>query len=88
MTLRYYWKDPRIKPVEDHMNEEDSLGKFVNLHPSETKTIWMPDTYIDQAVNLRKPKYFLEPSSLRFIIYHFKLEQNNGECLESTMTAQ
>ena len=66
MTLRYYWKDPRIVPVTDHMNEEDSIGKFVNLHPSETKTIWMPDTYIDQAVNLRKPKYFLEPSSLRY----------------------
>ena len=28
--------------------------------------IWMPDAFIDQAINLRQPKYFYEPSSLRY----------------------
>ena len=33
--------------------------------PDETKKIWMPDTFIDQAINLRKPTYYLTPHSLR-----------------------
>ena len=82
ITLRYYWRDPRIVPVAEHLNEEDSYGGYVNLHPGtadipslvmfsghiytdETKKIWMPDTFIDQAINLRKPTYYLTPHSLR-----------------------
>ena len=33
ITLRYYWRDPRIVPVVEHLNEEDSYGGYVNLHP-------------------------------------------------------
>jgi len=65
VTLRYFWKDGRITPVKEHLKGVDSIGPYINLHPSETKRLWMPDTFIDQAVDLRKPTYFLEPSSLR-----------------------
>ena len=65
VTLRYYWHDTRITPVDKYLKNEDSFGTYLNLHPMETNNIWMPDTFIDQAINLRKPKYFLEPSSLR-----------------------
>ena len=33
ITLRYYWRDPRIVPVVEHLNEEDTYGGYVNLHP-------------------------------------------------------
>ena len=33
ITLRYYWRDPRIVPVAEHLNEEDGYGGYVNLHP-------------------------------------------------------
>lgn len=38
---------------------------MVDILTDETKKIWMPDTFIDQAINLRKPTYFLAPHSLR-----------------------
>ena len=65
VTLRYYWRDTRIKPVQEYLNGKDLLGSYVNLHPGMRENFWMPDTFIDQAINLRKPTYFLEPSSLR-----------------------
>ena len=65
VTLRYYWHDKRITPMQEHLKNEDSYGTYLNLHPQEREFIWMPDTFIDQAINLRKPKYYLEPSSLR-----------------------
>ena len=37
----------------------------LHISTDETKKIWMPDTFIDQAINLRKPTYFLTPHSLR-----------------------
>ena len=36
-----------------------------DIYTDETKKIWMPDTFIDQAINLRKPTYYLTPHSLR-----------------------
>ena len=65
VTLRYYWRDTRIIPVQKYLNGKDSFGSYINLHPGMRDNFWMPDTFIDQAINLRKPTYFLEPSSLR-----------------------
>jgi len=65
VTLRYFWKDTRIKPLKEHLKGHDKSGSYVNLHQSMADKIWMPDAFIDQAINLRQPKYFYEPSSLR-----------------------
>ena len=65
VTLRYFWRDARIIPVKEFLSGQDGIGQYINLHPSEAKRLWMPDTFIDQAINLRKPTYYLEPSSLR-----------------------
>ena len=64
-TLRFYWRDSRITPDQGHMQGKDSLGAYVNLHPKTASQIWMPDTFIDQAINVRKPAYYTETASLR-----------------------
>ena len=66
VTLRYYWRDTRINPVKEYLKGEDMFGSYINLHPGMRDKFWMPDTFVDQAINLRKPTYFLEPSSLRY----------------------
>ena len=66
VTLRYFWKDTRIKPLKEQLKGHDKSGSYVNLHQSMADKIWMPDAFIDQAINLRQPKYFYEPSSLRY----------------------
>ena len=64
-TLRFYWRDTRITPTQSHMDGHDSLGAYVNLHPQDDSQLWMPDTFIDQAINIRKPAYYTETASLR-----------------------
>ena len=64
-TLRFYWKDSRVTPKSEHIHGEDSIGRYVNLHPRAAAKLWMPDTFIDQAISLRKPTYYTQPASLR-----------------------
>ena len=40
ITLRYYWRDPRIVPVVEHLNEEDTYGGYVNLHPGTAYSLY------------------------------------------------
>ena len=65
-TLRLYWIDSRITPEPSHMKGQDpSFGAYANLHPQDASKIWMPDTFIDQAIKIRKPAYYTETASLR-----------------------
>jgi len=64
-TLRFYWKDFRLVPHLKYLQANDSFGRYVNLHPRIAKTMWMPDIFIDQAINLRQPTYFTQPASVR-----------------------
>ena len=64
-TLRFYWQDTRVTPKSEHLHGEDSLGQYVNLHPRAAATLWMPDTFIDQAISLRKPAYYTQTASIR-----------------------
>eukprot|EP00088_Acartia_fossae_P023799 TRINITY_DN2480_c0_g1_i11.p1 TRINITY_DN2480_c0_g1~~TRINITY_DN2480_c0_g1_i11.p1 ORF type:complete len:369 (+),score=71.08 TRINITY_DN2480_c0_g1_i11:26-1108(+) len=64
-TLRFYWKDHRIKPKQEYLESEDSYGKYTTLNPSMANNIWMPDIFIDQAKALRIPTYFVKPANIR-----------------------
>ena len=64
-TLRFYWKDSRVTPVEEYLHGEDSIGRYLNLHPRTAAKLWIPDIFLDQAISLRKPAYYTETASLR-----------------------
>ena len=66
-TFRMFWKDERLSLKLGSLPESfDLLNKsFITLHPSVTNFIWMPDIFIDQAVNLRRPRFHTPPASLR-----------------------
>jgi len=64
-TLRLFWKDMRIKPRQEHIESEDSIGQYITLNPSKAGSIWMPDIFIDQVKTLRVPSFFTRPASLR-----------------------
>merc|ERR1719342_130974 len=64
-TLRLYWKDERVKPVEKYIDGEDSVGLYLTLNPDKASRFWMPDVFIDQAKALRIPTYYTKPASIR-----------------------
>jgi len=64
-TLRLFWKDPRIKPRQEHIESEDSIGQYITLNPRRADSIWMPDIFIDQVKALRVPSFYTRPASLR-----------------------
>ena len=67
-TLRLYWKDSRIGFEQDSGSTKnvDSTGLPYALLPhKEADTIWMPDIFLDQAINIRRPKIFAETASIR-----------------------
>ena len=64
-SLRLYWKDSRVKAVEEYLEGVDSIGAYVTLNPVLAETIWMPDIFIDKARSVRKPVFFLPPAYLR-----------------------
>ena len=57
-TLRMYWKDERIALLMKNMPKgfDEHKKKFLTLHPNVANMIWVPDIFIDQAVNLRRPR--------------------------------
>jgi len=64
-TLRLFWKDPRIQPLAQHLDSQDSIGSYLTLNPSKADIIWMPDVFIDQAKAIRVPTFYTRPASLR-----------------------
>jgi len=64
-TLRFFWKDRRIKPKAEFLESEDSFGLYTSLNPSMANNMWMPDIFIDQAKALRTPTYFVKPANIR-----------------------
>ena len=66
-TLRMFWRDERLSLKMESLPERfESLDKdFVTLHPSVAEMIWVPDIFIDQAVNVRRPRYLTPAASLR-----------------------
>ena len=66
-TLRMFWRDERLSLKMEALPERfESLDKdFVTLHPSVAEMIWVPDIFIDQAVNVRRPRYLTPAASLR-----------------------
>ena len=60
ITLRYYWRDPRIVPVVEHLNEEDSYGGYVNLHPGNS----LPQIFIFSSHFNRRDKEDLDAGHL------------------------
>jgi len=64
-TLRLYWKDPRVKPVQSYLEGRDKIGKYVTLNPIKSSNFWMPDIFIDQAKSIRVPTFYTKPASLR-----------------------
>ena len=65
ITLRLYWNDSRIEPVQKYLSGSDSSGRYIPLAPSSGECFWMPDVFIDQAITLRTPTYYTKPASLR-----------------------
>ena len=61
-TLTFKWKDTRITPKLDRL---DKNKNYMILSPRHEKEFWMPDMFIDQAKAIRKPKYLIEPASIR-----------------------
>ena len=61
-TLTFVWKDTRITPKLDRL---DRNKNYMILSPRHEKEFWMPDMFIDQAKAIRKPKYLIEPASIR-----------------------
>ena len=68
-TLRMFWRDERLSLKMESLPERFvSLNKdFVTLHPSVAEMIWVPDIFIDQAVNVRRPRYLTPAASLRVL---------------------
>ena len=64
-SLRLYWQDRRVKPVERFVEWNDSCGQYVSLNPEFASLIWMPDIFIDKARSIRKPSYFTQAAYLR-----------------------
>ena len=67
-TLRLFWKDPRITFHKDSSPTAkfDSRGfPYVLLPARKADTIWVPDIFLDQAVNIRNPKILGQASSIR-----------------------
>ena len=67
-TLRLFWKDSRIGFEPDPVSTKrvDSSGKtYVLFPPGKADSIWMPDIFLDQAVNIRRPKIFSQAASIR-----------------------
>jgi len=64
-TLRLYWKEPRIVPKLEHLDSEDSVGRYIAMNPRIADMIWMPDIFIDQAKAIRQPTYYTKPASIR-----------------------
>ena len=31
-TIRFYWQDSRVTPVEEYLHGKDSIGQYLNLH--------------------------------------------------------
>ena len=58
-SLRLYWKDTRVKPVEKYLEGNDSLGPYITLNSKLAEIIWMPDIFIDKARSVRKPVFFI-----------------------------
>ena len=64
-SLRLYWRDSRVNPIDSFFESNDSLGPYISLNPDMAKQIWMPDIYIDKAKDVRKPAYFTQAAYLR-----------------------
>ena len=58
-------QDPRIQPLAQHLDSQDSIGSYLTLNPSKADIIWMPDVFIDQAKAIRVPTFYTRPASLR-----------------------
>ena len=61
-TLTFIWQDTRIVPNQDKL---DKKKDYMILSPKSEAIFWMPDVIIDQAKEIRKPKYLIEPVSIR-----------------------
>ena len=64
-SLRLYWRDTRIKPVQKFLEMVDSCGPYMSLNLEIASTIWMPDIFIDKTKSIRKPTYFSQAALLR-----------------------
>ena len=64
-SLRLYWKDARVQPVERYLEANDSHGRYITLNPKLAEKFWMPDIFIDKAKSVRKPVFFIAPAYLR-----------------------
>ena len=70
MKLRFYWKDPRVKPNEECMKHTDDNGDYINLISSEwINKIWMPDIHILHTTKMSTPSHHFQPSSIRYHSY-------------------
>ena len=64
-SLRLYWKDARVKPVQRFLEGDDNLGSYITLNPKLAGQFWMPDIFIDKAKLVRTPVFFIQPAYLR-----------------------
>ena len=63
-TLRMFWYDERLS-LQRGVLPEHKGKEYITLHPSVASQLWIPDIFVDQAVNLRKPVIHTPPTSLR-----------------------
>lgn len=70
LSLRMMWKDERLTLSDKALNELEDVGemddaKYFNMDAAEISEIWVPDLYITGSVNIRHPKYLIDPSYMR-----------------------
>ena len=58
-SIRMFWKDYRVQP------ELGNGKEYITLNPIAAKHFWIPDIFIDQSKDVRVPKYYAKPASLR-----------------------
>eukprot|EP00092_Neocalanus_flemingeri_P091752 GFUD01116408.1.p1 GENE.GFUD01116408.1~~GFUD01116408.1.p1 ORF type:complete len:265 (-),score=41.58 GFUD01116408.1:236-1030(-) len=71
VTLRLFWKDERVKlivdktqPAPPHDSAHSNLTYLVQCG-DRINQFWLPDLFVDQAIQTRSPKYKMPTESLK-----------------------
>merc|ERR1719158_230025 len=63
VTLRFYWKDSRVSVKEGALKGKKEYLDLVKNEDYEM--LWLPDIFIDQAIDIRNPRYLIDTDSVR-----------------------
>ena len=64
LTLRLFWKDDRVKLIKDNESTHDlprdnahNNMSYLVQNREEIDKYWLPDLFVDQAIQTRNPSY-------------------------------